>query len=185
VPFVPIIVKIAVFLAENGWLAGVLSGIGDRLLSKIPQDAIIIFLSKVVDEGSPQHWLESERKRFSLVEGGNIDLDQCDPSLEYLFTILKDTTLPFEEKKKLTRSILTNYLNLKTHAGRVRFVLCMISILLLLATQDISSYYILLQNLLQAIREGRIPKVLARAIVKKLRKKGFLVDPELLEVINS
>jgi hypothetical protein len=162
-------------------LVGLIAGSGRLVLSKIPRNAI----STVVREALPQNWLESERKRFTLVEGGKIDLDQCDQSLEYLFMILKDTTLPFEEKKKLTRSILTNYFNLKTYTGRVRFVLCMVSILIIFATQDISSYYILLQNLLKAIREGRISKVVGRAIVKKLQKKGFLVDPELLEVVNS
>ena len=39
------------------------------------------------------------------------------------FDILKDETIPFEERKELARSVLTKYLNLKTPSGRRNFAL--------------------------------------------------------------
>jgi hypothetical protein len=48
-----------------------------------------------------------------------------------------------------------------------------------------SSYYIILKNLIKAIKQGKISKVVGRAIIRKLKKKGLPVDPELLEVVNS
>ena len=43
----------------------------------------------------------------------------------------------------------------------------------------------MMQNLIKAIREGRITKPMARYIVKKLRKKGVFIDPELAELVAS
>jgi predicted nucleic acid-binding protein len=48
-----------------------------------------------------------------------------------------------------------------------------------------SSYHIILKNLIKAIKEGKISKIVGRAIIRKLKKRGFLVSPELLEVVNS
>lgn len=63
------------------------------------------------------------KKRFILVERREVSLDQCDQNLKYLFDILKDETIPFEERKELARSVLTKYLNLKTPSGRRNFAL--------------------------------------------------------------
>jgi hypothetical protein len=93
--------------------------------------------------------------------------------------------LPFEEKEKLTRSILTKYLNLKTAYGRLNSVRCIVFILSIFSIQNMSSYHIILKNLIKAIKEGRIPKIVGRAIIRKLKKRGLLVNPELLEVVNS
>jgi hypothetical protein len=104
--------------------------------------------------------------------------------LEYLFKILEDETIPFEEKKKISRLILTKYLDLKTFNGRINFVLCIVFVLSILSIQNTSGFYILLKNLIKAIKEGRISKAIGRAIVRKLQKKGIAVDPELLEVVS-
>jgi hypothetical protein len=165
------------FLAEHGLLAGLVTG-SSVYLSKIPTNAISVCLR----EALPQNLPELERKRFILVDGQKVYLDLCDQNIEYLFTLLKDSTLPYEEKEKITRSILTKYLNLETLDGRVNFVLCTVFMLHILSTQDMSSYYIILKNLIKAIREGKISKVVGRAIIMKLRKRGLLIDPELLEV---
>jgi len=178
---IKVIAKVAInFLAENGLLAGLVTG-SSVALSKIPTSAISTYLR----EALPQNLPELERKKFILVDGEKIYLDQCDQNLEYLFTVLKDTTLPFKEKEKLTRSILTKYLNLKTSDGRLNFVLCVVFILSIFSIQNMSSYHIILKNLIKAIKEGRIPKVVGRAIIRKLKKRGLSVNPELLEVVNS
>ena len=105
--------------------------------------------------------------------------------MEYLFKILEDKTIPFEEKEKVTRSILTKYLDLKTMNGRITFVLCIVFVLYILSIQNTSGFYILLKNLIKAIKEGRISKEIGRSIIKRLQKKGIAVDPELLEVVSS
>ena len=63
--------------------------------------------------------------------------------------------------------------------GRIAFVLYILSI------QNPSGFYILLKNLIQAIKEGRISKAIGRSIVRRLQKKGIAIDPELLEVVSS
>jgi len=178
---IKIIAKVAInFLAENGLLAGLVTG-SSVALSKIPTTAISTYLREAFAQNLP----ELERKKFILLDGEKIYLDQCDQNLEYLVTVLKDTTLLFEEKEKLTRSILTKYLNLKTADGRLNFVLCIVFILSVFSIQDMSSYHIILKNLIKAIKEGRILKIVGRAIIRKLKKRGLSVNPELLEVVNS
>lgn len=105
--------------------------------------------------------------------------------MKYLFKVLEDKGIPFEEKEKITRSIFSKYLNLKTMNGRVTFVLCIVLILYILSIQNQSGFIILLKNLIRAIREGKISKAIGRAIVRRLQKKGVDIDPELLDIVNS
>jgi hypothetical protein len=166
------------FLAKKGLLAGIGTGV---VISKIPSTAISTYLR----DAFPQNLPHLEKKKFILVGGEKIYLDQCDQSLEYLFKILEDETIPFEEKGKVSRSILTKYLDLKTMDGRIGFVLCIVFVLYILSIQNPSGFYILLKNLIQAIKEGRISKAIGRSIVRRLQKKGIPIDPELLEVVSS
>ena len=41
-----------------------------------------------------------------------------------------------------------------------------------------------MKNLIKVIREGKIIKPITRFIVRKLRKKGIPIEPELAEVIT-
>ena len=61
----------------------------------------------------------------------------------------------------------------------------MVCILYIFSAYDTSSYFIILKNLIEAIKEGKISKIIGQAIVRRLKKKGLLIDPELLEVVNS
>jgi hypothetical protein len=167
------------FLADNGLLAGLAASSG-AALTKVSKNAISMYLR----EALPQNLPELKQKRFILVDGEKVYLDLCDQNIGYLFTILKDPTLPYEEKEKITRSILTKYLNLKTADGRVNFVLCIVFMLYVFSTQNTSSYYIILKNLTKAIKEGKIPKIVGRAIIRKLKKRGLLIDPRLLDVVD-
>ena len=58
-------------------------------------------------------------------------------------------------------------------------------VLYILSIQNSSGFYILLKNLIKAIKEGKISKAIGRSIVRRLKKKGIAIDPELLEVINN
>lgn len=129
--------------------------------------------------------IQITKKKFILVAGEKIYLDPCKQNLKYLFKVLEDKGIPFEEKEKITRSIFSKYLNLKTMNGRVTFVLCIVLILYILSIQNQSGFIILLKNLIRAIREGKISKAIGRAIVRRLQKKGVDIDPELLDIVNS
>ena len=168
------------FLAKKGLLAGLATG-GGVVISKIPVTAISTYLR----DSFPQNLPDLEKKKFILVGGEKIYLDQCDQNLEYLFKILEDETIPFEEKEKVARSILTKYLDLKTPNGRITFVLCIFFVLYILSLQNPSGFYILLKNLIKAIKEGKISKAIGQSIVRRLKKKGIAIDPELLEVVSS
>ena len=120
-----------------------------------------------------------------MVKGNKVYLDQSDQNLKYLFDILEDEIIRFEERKKIAHSILTRYLNLKTLFGRRNFVLCIVFTNYILFINYHSSFYIMTGSLIKAIREGKITKPMARFIVRKLRKKGVPIDPELIELINS
>ena len=121
---IKIMVKIALnFLAKKGLLAGLTTG-GVVLISKIPASAVSTYLR----DAFPQNLPDLEKKKFILVGGEKIYLDQCDQNLKYLFDILEDETILFEERKEIAHSVLTKYLNLKTAFGRRNFVLCIVFI---------------------------------------------------------
>jgi hypothetical protein len=168
------------FLAKKGLLAGLATG-GAVVISKIPATAISTYLR----DAFPQNLPDLEKKKFILVGGEKIYLDQCDQNLKYLFDILEDETIPFEERKEIAHSVLTKYLNLKTPFGRRNFVLCIVFIIYILFTNRHSSFYIFMKSLIKAIREGKITKSMARLIIRKLRKKGVPIDPELAEIVAS
>ena len=168
------------FLAEHGLTAGLLSSIV-VVISGIPLTSISTCLRYSV----PQNLANLEEKKFILVEGRKIYLDQCDQTLKYLFDVLEDETIPFEERKEIAHSVLIKYLNLKTPFGRRNFVLCIVFIIYILFTNHHSSFYLMMRSLIKAIREGKITKPMARFIVRKLIKKGVPIDPELAELVAS
>ena len=168
------------FLAEHGLTAGLLSSVG-VVISQIP----ITSISTCLRDSVPQNLSHLEKNKFILVKGRQIYLDQCDQNLKYLFNILEDETIPFEERKEIADSVLTKFLNLKTPSGRRNFMLCIVFIISILFTNHRSSFYLMMRSLIKAIREGKITKPMARFIVRKLRKKGLPIDPELAELVES
>jgi hypothetical protein len=168
------------FLAKRGLMTGIVTSTG-IVISKIPATAISTYLR----DAFPQNLPDLEKKKFIRINGEKIYFGQCDPNLKYLFKILEDPALPFEEKEKLARKILTKYLDLRTPSGRVNFTLCIVFVLHILSIQNPSSFYIMMKNLIKAIQEGRISKAIGRVIVRRLLKKGIIVDPELIDVVAS
>lgn len=107
----------------------------------------------------------------------------CDKNLEYLFFVLKDKTIPYEEKEKVVDRALFKHLKLNTNTKRIYFILCMIKVLLALVTQMPSSYHLLLQQLIKAVRSGKISETVFYAIIRKL-KKDVILDPDIIELID-
>jgi hypothetical protein len=168
------------FLAENGLLAGLLGGTG-AAISQIPTKQ----LAKSLDNSMPQNLAGLEKKKLIIINGKTIYLDMCDQAYEYLFKILEDPEIPFEEKQKFTAAVLNNFTSdLKPMLRRVSFVICMVVLLYILSQRSTSGFYVLLSNLIQAIKDGRISKNVAKTIVRRLRRKGVPVDPELLELVK-
>jgi hypothetical protein len=98
-----------------------------------------------------------------------------------IMNILNDDSLSFEYKQKAIYKILTKHISLDTDKARVKFVLCIIVILIALYIGNTSGYIILLNQLYQAVKDGKINNVLFRAIIRKLKKSGRLVDPYLFD----
>ena len=111
------------FLAKKGLITGLATG-SAIVISKIPPNVISTYLRDSFQQNLP----ELEKKKFMMVGGEKIYLDQCDQNLKYLFDILEDETILFEERKEIAHSVLTKYLNLKTAFGRRNFVLCIVFI---------------------------------------------------------
>ena len=167
-----ILKKLVKLAAKKGVELGLSLGTGVAL-AITPKKA----LAKVIQQSLPQDLLNKESS--ILVNGEKVYLENCDESLKYMFSVVMDKELPYNEKKKYVEYVFRVVLDKNKP---LHLVLCLISILLILSTQNTASYFLVLKNLIEAIREGRISKRIARIIVRRLLKKGRMVDPELLEL---
>ena len=166
-----------VYIAKKGTLTAMILTTSGVFIKKVPKTAI----STVIRNSLPTQHSDFE-KGFILVDGKKISLDKCDKTFEYLLNVLTDKEIPFEYKKELSFKILMDHVDLQTTAGRLRFAFCIISILHIFAINDISSYFILIQNLIKAIKNGKISKRLACLIIRRLLRLNIAVDPELIQV---
>lgn len=168
-----------IFVAKKGAWIGMFLTCSGVLIKKIPKNAI----STILHNALPIRHSDLE-KGYILVDGKKIVLNECDRTFEYMFQVLTNKDIPFEYKKKMSFKILMDHVDLKTTAGRIRFVFCIISIIHIFALNDISSYFILMKNLIKAIKSGKISKRLARLIIRRLLRLNMAVDPELIKVAD-
>jgi hypothetical protein len=171
--------KIIIFLSQKGRLVGFLSSVGLIIVKKVPMNAV----ATVLRDASPQN-LSHLNKGFVLIDGEKFYFDKYDQHLKYLAEMLLSKDIPFEEREKIARRVF-KHLDLRTMNGRTNFILCMILLLYLLSSQNTASYFILLRRLLKAIRQGKISKAMARFIIKRLQKKGLILDPDLVAEVYS
>jgi hypothetical protein len=61
----------------------------------------------------------------------------------------------------------------------------MVSLLLALQLVDPHSYIILLNNLREAVKSGKISKALLREIIRLMRQRGLFVPPYLVEATKG
>jgi hypothetical protein len=169
------------FLAEKGILIGLAATTGMIGVNKIPTTAVVKYLRDAL----PQNLPELEAIKVIGIEGEKLNFENCDNSFQYLINILQDEATPFEKKEEIAHSIFTKYLDLTTPEGRVRFLLCIVGIICVFSLISPSSLYIIFQNLITAIKEGKISKAMARYIIRKLRQKNIPVDPELLDLVDG
>jgi hypothetical protein len=166
-----------IVLAQKGAWIGIFGTASVVVMKKIPINAVSTILRNALP--SKHSGLE---KGYILVDGKKIVLNECDRTFEYMFQVLNNKDLPFEYKQEMSFKILMDHVDIKTTAGRIRFVLCIISIIHIFALNDFSSSFILMQNLIKAIKSGKISKRLARLIIRRLLRLNVPVDPELIEL---
>ena len=177
--FVNVVVRVGVnFFANQGFLAGIITG-GSIVVIKFPMNGV----AKLISNSLPQNHFKY--KRFILVDGKKIYLDRCDQNLQYLIKVLQDENIPFQEKEQVAKSVLKTHLNLKTTKGRTNFVLCMVILLSFFSISNPSAFYIMIKNLIASIKAGKISKAIGRLIVRRLKKKGIPIDPDLIDVVSS
>ena len=170
-----ILKKLVKLAAKKGVEIGVSTGIGVAV-ALTPKKQLV----KLIEGSLPQNLLDKEN--FIILDGEKEYLENCGNDFRYMFSLLMDKELPYSEKKELVTAVFRVQLdNIKP----LQLILCLIPLLLILSTQNPSGYYLVLQNLIKAIKEGRISKAIARVIVRKLLKKGKFVDPELLDLLND
>jgi hypothetical protein len=138
-------------------------------LTTIPSTAISTYLRDAFIQNLPH----LENNKVIKVSDYTIELEQCDKSLEFLYLVLKDKNVPFEEKEELAFSILEKHLDLETPDGRVRFVLCLFSILLMFCPSYMAEYFILLRILKKLLKGKRIPRSVILAIIRKIKRRRF------------
>ena len=56
---------------------------------------------------------------------------------------------------------------------------------MLLSIQNSSRFFIMMNNLIKAVKEGKISKPIGQLIIRKLKSKDVVIDPELVEIVNS
>ena len=163
------------FLAEHGLTAGVISGI-TLVLGKIPVTA----LSKYVKKSSPYYYLDSEMKRFIIIENDEIkiNIDTCGNDFAYLWTMLSLENLKYERREDITKVTLEN-VDYKLSPKLRHTIACLINLMFLL--KDSSSLAIIIESLIKAIKEGRLSKNIARYILRLLLRRGVPVDRRLIE----
>ena len=166
--------KLIKLAAARGVEFGVSLGTGIAF-AVTPKKALV----KVIEGALPQNLLD--KKSFIQVNGEKVYLENCENGFKYMFSILMDKELPYNEKKELVTYIFRVNLD---KSKPLKLVLCLIPMLLILATQNPASYFLVIKNLIQAIKEGKISKRVARIIVRRLLKEGKMVDPELLDIIE-
>lgn len=173
------LISIIKFLSHNGLLSLVGDG-GAVVLSIIPSNAVSTYLKKAL----PQSLLPVDKTRHKRISE-NFSLDQCDRNsgLNYLFTILSNPDIPYQEKEMITDKILKNYVNLKP-TERTYVVICIICRMLYFYKVNIGNFHLIMQKLLEALKEGKISKVIVRAISRKPRKSNIPVDPELKQILR-
>ena len=167
-----------VFIAKNGaWLTMAVTT-GLIVGKKIPTTAI----STVLRHALPVNHSNLE-KGYVLINGKK--LEQCDATFEYMVQVLLDKDIPIAYKKELSFKIIMQYVDLKTPHGRKTFLCCILAIFHVFSLTDgIQNHFILLQNLINAVKSGKLSKQLARVIIRRLIKSKMYVDPELAMVAD-
>lgn len=166
---------------ELGPIIGVLGG-GLTYIYKLPRHKLVNFLYKSTPQNLPvKSLIPLEETQDAIKRIGWL----CDKNLNFLYKVLTDTSISEEKKNVVTSEILTEDIKFKTDSDRVQFVLCIVAIMVSLYTPTPMNYMIFSKKLWKAVKEGKISKVVLRAILRQLGAKGLRIDPDLLKELKD
>ena len=173
--------KFVVPFKEYGTLIFLGTATGIVTIKKIPTTAvstIVRFIRKRLSDGSPFSHTDWEKGHIIGIDS----LGECNYDFKYLVSTLSNKEILYYDRQKKALIILKQQLNSGTTESLVRFLACVVSILVVFTVLgDKTSIFLMMQNLLEALREGKITKRLARILIRKLLRKGVPVDLELIE----
>ena len=170
-----------IYIAKKGTLTALVLTAGGLVVKKIPKNQ----LSTILRNSLASSYSGLEKHYLLVNDNKKISLEQYDGPLQYMYHVLTDANIPFQYKREMTYKILTQYIDLSTTAGRIRFVLYIVSMIYIFTISDVSGLVILIQNLIDAIKSGRISKKIARLIIRRLKRLNIPIDPELIQVAQG
>lgn len=153
----------------------------DKIPKKKALSTILRYTATKLKDGSPiTHTKWNKLKYLSRSE---IDpLSGCESSWKFILEVLLNKDLPYSVREEKVKILVRQSCSFQTKADLVRFMACMVGIILLLGSlKEESGIFILMQSLLDAVKQGKISKRIARRIIRRLMRKNVLVDIELLE----
>lgn len=125
--------------------------------------------------------MEREMKRWITADVGKDQI--IDNRWIYFFKFLGNPEIDYATKLEKANVFLKRQLNFNSKGERILFVLLLVFFFCGLFFLDVNNgFYALMEALLKALREGRLSKRIARAIIRKLKRKGIPVDEELVEI---
>lgn len=104
----------------------------------------------------------------------------CNSSEAYLMKVLQSSETSDELKKRSIQRLFERF-NLKNYTAQLSFVACIWSIIFFLWKNGLlNSLFILLEQLYEAYRSGKISKAVYRALIRRLMKQKIPIDPSML-----
>jgi hypothetical protein len=173
--------NVITLIAEHGTTLGFLSGC-ILSLGAVSSNFAINLLYKASPQNLPVTSLICLKDNIDLIHSIKLD---CTNNFVFLSNYLLSKEIPYEQKQKNPYAILSNCLNLNTNEEKILFIICLVSLLSTLFYLNPAAYYIILEQLLTAVREGKLSKELVRTIIRRIiRLKGIPIDPELTRTIE-
>lgn len=173
--------KLVLILKGYGTVIFLGTAVSILTVKKIPTTAIsttVRFIRKKLSDGSPLCHTDWEKGHTIEINY----LEECNYDFKYLVSTLSNKEIPYRDRQKKALIILKKQLNFETKESLIRFITCAVSVITLLTILgDTTSIFLMMQNLLEVLREGKISKRVARILIRRFRRKGVKVDPELME----
>lgn len=184
---VELLLRIAKRCAKNGLRDSILALITFVVVEKIPKKKVIStilrYAGKKLTDGSP---ITYTKWNAYLRTTEMKPLSECEPGWTFILEVLLNKDLPYSVREEKVKSFFRHQLSFQTKGDLVRFVACIVAIIVLfVGLGDTSSSFIVMQNLLEALKRGKISREVAKIIVRRLKRKGILIDPELLEAVAN
>ena len=177
--------KLIFFLKGHGAAVFFTTATTAVLVKKIPTTAVSTitrFIRKHLSSVSPVSHTDWEKGHIAEINS----LGECNHDFKYLVSVLSDKEIPYHDRRKKALMILNQQLNSKTLVSLVHFLTCIVSILMIFTLLgDTTNLFLMMQNLLQLLKDGKVSKRVVRILIRKLIREGVPIDPELIEAVSN